>query len=112
MVPPEYRLQISFWVPRAAVVYTHKSDSDLAVPGEAVHEGTVTSSFRDAQICSCMLHMWTQMMAINPPEYKVTAGKAQERRAEPHMDTLKLMWGINVPISLTGLRGVTPGRAE
>lgn len=106
-MPPEYRLQISFWVPLAAVVYTPQSDSDLSVPGE-----TVTSSFRDAQICLCMLHMWTQMVAINPPEYKVTAGKAQERPAEPHMGTLKFMWGINMPISLSCLGGGNPGRAE
>lgn len=33
----------------------------LTVPGVAVHQRTVMSSFGDAQIFSCMLFMWTQI---------------------------------------------------
>lgn len=55
--------------------------------------GTLTSSFRDAQI-------WARTVVINPPGYKVTAGEARERRAEPHTGTLKLKWDIYLPMSL------------
>lgn len=39
-------------------------------------------------------HTWTRTMAIYPPEYKVPAGKARERRAEPHTGALKLKWDV------------------